>query len=295
MSSRPVWFGPCLVVVAAGCFAAGSTTAVAAYEAGATPLSVITTRVTFTVLVVFVLIRVTGGALGLPPRERAIALAFGLVLGIQSYCHYEAIARLPVAIAILVLYLYPLIVGLISHVTGEEKMSPALGIALAVALVGLFFALDVTGEGLDPLGILLAGIAATTLAVVIVANAHLIRRSGRSLPVTLHMNLTASAAAIALSVVLGEFPLPVSRDGWIAFAAVPMFYSIGLICFFFAIGVVGAVRTSLGMNLEPLAAIVFGFVQLGQVLTPLQLLGAGLVVAAIVASRWSAARTSPTE
>ncbi len=105
MQSRPFWLGPCLVVVAAVSFAAGSTTAVVAYDAGATPLSVITTRITFTLLVVFVLIRVTGGALGLPPRDRAIALAVGLVLGVQSYSHYEAIGLLPVAIAILVLYL----------------------------------------------------------------------------------------------------------------------------------------------------------------------------------------------
>ena len=83
MQSRPFWLGPCLVVVAAVSFAAGSTTTVVAYDAGATPLSVITTRITFTLLVVFVLIRVTGGAFGLPPRDRAIALAVGLVLGVQ--------------------------------------------------------------------------------------------------------------------------------------------------------------------------------------------------------------------
>ncbi len=294
MQSRPFWLGPCLVVVAAISFAAGSTTAVVAYDAGATPLSVITTRITFTLLVLFVLIRVTGGELGLPPRDRTIALAIGLVLGVQSYAHYEAIGLLPVAIAILVFYLFPLLVGLISHFTGDEKMSPVLGVSLVVAAFGLFFALDVTGDGLDVSGIMLAGVAATTFSVVVVVNANLIRRTGRSLPVTFHMNLTASAAFIAISVVLGDFPLPATREGWIAFTAVPVFYSVGLICFFIAVGAMGAVRASLFMNLEPIAAIVLGFTLLGQVLTPLQLLGAGLVVCAIIAGRWSTVRASPT-
>ncbi len=292
MQSRPFWLGPCLVVVAAISFAAGSTTAVVAYDAGATPLSVITTRITFTLLVLFVLIRVTGGELGLPPRDRTIALAIGLVLGVQSYAHYEAIGLLPVAIAILVFYLFPLLVGLISHFTGDEKMSPVLGVSLVVAAFGLFFALDVTGDGLDVSGIMLAGVAATTFSVVVVVNANLIRRTGRSLPVTFHMNLTASAAFIAISVVLGDFPLPATREGWIAFTAVPVFYSVGLICFFIAVGAMGAVRASLFMNLEPIAAIILGFTLLGQVLTPLQLLGAGLVVGAIVAGRWSTAAKS---
>ena len=295
MTSRPIWFGPCLVIAAAVSFAAGSTTAVVAYDAGATPLSVITTRTTFTLLVVFVLIRVTGGAIGLPRRERAMALAIGLVLGVQSYAHYEAIGLLPVAIAILLLYLYPLLVGLISHFTGDDRMTPALGVALVVALAGLFFALDVTGAGLDTTGILLGGVAATTFAIVIVANAALIRRTGRSLPVMFHMNITASAAFIVLGAVVGDFPLPASQQGWAAFAAVPIFYAIGLICFFVAIGVIGAVRASLVMNLEPVAAVFFGFTLLGQVLTPLQLLGTALVVGAIVAARWSAAHPSPAD
>ncbi len=295
MQSRPFWLGPCLVVVAAVSFAAGSTTAVVAYDAGATPLSVITTRITFTLLVLFVLIRVTGGALGLPPRDRAIALAIGLVLGVQSYAHYEAIGLLPVAIAILVFYLFPLFVGLISHFTGDERMSPVLGVSLVVAAVGLFFALDVTGDGLDATGIMLAGVAATTFSVVVVVNASLIRRTGRSLPVTFHMNLTASAAFIAISAVLGDFPLPATREGWIAFTAVPVFYSVGLICFFIAVGAMGAVRASLFMNLEPIAAIIFGFTLLGQVLTPLQLLGAGLVVGAIIAGRWSTVAKPSTD
>ena len=285
MASRPLWLGPCLVVVAAISFAAGTTTAVVAYEAGAAPLSVITTRVTFTMLVVFVLIRATGGKFSLPTRDRAVALVVGLVLAVQSFCHYEAIALLPVAIAILVMYLYPLLVGLISHFLGRERMRPVLGVALAIALVGLFFALEAPGDGLNPFGIVLAVGAAATFAIVIVANASIIQRTGRSLLVTFHMNLSASATFIVLCAVFGEFPLPASREGWIAYSAVPVFYSIGLICFFFAVGVIGAVKSSLIMNFEPVAAIILGFIMLGQVLTWLQLFGAALVVGAIFVGR----------
>ena len=289
MTSRPNWLGPCLAVVASISFAAGTTIAVVAYEAGAAPLSVITTRITFTLLVVFVLIRMTGGNLSLPPRDRALALAVGLVLAVQSYCHYEAIALLPVAIAILVMYFYPLLVGLISHALGRERMRPVLGVALLIALLGLFFVLDAPGADLDSRGIALAVGAAVTFAIVIVANASIIQRTGRSLPVTFHMNLSASVIFFVLCAVFGEFPLPDTKDGWIAFTAVPVFYSIGLICFFIAIGAIGAVKSSLIMNFEPVAAVVLAFIMLGQVLTPMQLLGAGLVVGAIIVGRWSPA------
>lgn len=42
-------------------------------------------------------------------------------------------------------------------------------------------------------------------------------------------------------------------------------------------------RSSLVMNLEPVASILFGFLLLGQILTPIQLSGAAIVIAAVVA------------
>ena len=70
------------------------------------------------------------------------------------------------------------------------------------------------------------------------------------------------------------------------FAFVPLFYCIAVIGVFYAIGSIGSVRMSLIMNLEPVAAIVFGFVLLGQHLDGPQLLGAALVIGAVVAVRW---------
>ena len=59
------------VVLAAVNFAAGSASAsaVVSYHAGAAPISVITTRIAFTVLALWVFIRLTGGATGLAQRE----------------------------------------------------------------------------------------------------------------------------------------------------------------------------------------------------------------------------------
>lgn len=293
MSTRPPWLGPLLAATAALGFASGTTIAVIAYEAGATPLSVVTTRITFTLLVVFVLIRATRGTLRLAPRDRAAALATGLVLGLQSYTYYEAVGLLPVAIAILLLYLYPLLVGVLSHATGHERMRPILGVSMVVALIGLYFALDVDGSLLNPTGIALGCVAAASLAIVVVASASLVRRAGSSLPVTLHMNLAASVMVAVISAGLGEFPLPATHEGWVAFALVPVFYATGFICFIMAIGTIGPVRASLIMNLEPVIAIVIGFILLDQLLKPLQLLGVFLVVGAVVAARWHPAPAAP--
>ena len=63
--------------------------------------------------------------------------------------------------------------------------------------------------------------------------------------------------------------------------------------FFVAIAYIGAVRTSLTMNLEPVASIVVGFVILGQLFTPRQLIGAAIVIASVTAVKWIGGKKKP--
>ena len=55
--------------------------------------------------------------------------------------------------------------------------------------------------------------------------------------------------------------------------------------FFTATQIIGPVRTSLLMNFEAVSAIVLGYLVLGQTLTPPQLAGAAIVIAALFVAR----------
>ncbi|NQU71607.1 MAG: EamA family transporter [Rhodospirillales bacterium] len=280
--TRPL-LGMVLAIISAVSFAAGSSAAVISYQAGASPLSVITTRIMFTIFALWLFIHLTGGKTSLGRRDRNISLALGLILGIQSYTLYEAIKLLPVALAILTFYLYPLLIALSVHFMGRERISPMLALSLAGAFVGLALALDVGGGGLNMLGIILAATSAAAFTIVAVTTQPVIARTGDSRPVNLHMHCSALTAFVAIDLAVGEYALPSGPVGWAAFAAVPFLYAIATTSFFIALGLIGPVRASLIMNLEPVMSIVFGFVLLGQVLTPLQLGGAAIVIAAVVA------------
>ena len=55
--------------------------------------------------------------------------------------------------------------------------------------------------------------------------------------------------------------------------------------FFTATQIIGSVRTSLLMNFEAVSAILLGYLILGQTLTPMQLIGAAIVIAALFVAR----------
>ena len=67
-------------------------------------------------------------------------------------------------------------------------------------------------------------------------------------------------------------------------------YAIAITAFFGSVSLIGSLRTSLFMNVEPIATIALGFFVLGQVLTLLQLAGAAMVISAIFALKWDAGR-----
>jgi len=280
--ARPV-LGFCLAVTAAVSFAVGSSLAVITYQDGASPLSLITTRIAFTIIVLWMFIRMTGGKTGLERRDRNISLMLGLVLGVQSYTLYEAIKLLPVALAILTFYLYPLLIAVSVHFMGRERISPVLAMSLIGAFVGLALALDVGGGGLDTMGVALSVASAVTFTIMAVSTQPMIARTGDSRPINLHMHYSGLVAFVLIDLALGEFDLPSGTTGWLAYAAMPFFYAIATTTFFIALGHIGPVRSSLVMNLEPVMSIILGFLILGQVLTPLQLGGAAIVIAAVIA------------
>ncbi len=97
------------------------------------------------------------------------------------------------------------------------------------------------------------------------------------------MLISATLVYVVIVATVGEFALPTTASGIWAAAIGPFFYAGAVITIFMAISLRGPIRTSMTMNLEPVASMAFGFVLLGQTLDGIQLAGAALVIAAVLA------------
>lgn len=273
--------GVALAIAAAVSFAANTTLARIAYDGGSNVMTVLTVRTILAGLVVLALLRLSRGPLQLPPRKRLAAYGIGLVLALYSYGMMSAIKFIPVALAVLIFYTYPLLTTVYLWLTGRERINWRSGAALTAAFAGLILALDIGGASFDLRGIAFATLAALGITVVVIFNSRLVG-GGDSRPVTLHMMASAAIAYTLVTLGLGEFALPAGAPGWWSFIGGPLFYAVAIIAFFIAMSKLGPFRTTLTMNLEPVSSMLFGFALLGQVLTGWQMFGAGLVIAAVL-------------
>jgi drug/metabolite transporter (DMT)-like permease len=216
------------------------------------------------------------------PRQRWIALGVGLLFCGIVFGLYKAIQYLPVPIAILSYFVYPLATGLIGALLGIDNVTWRGIAAAAVAFFGL--ALTV---GAEPGGIVLAGFALVTMAAVCRVGILLVSRAflqGIDARLTTWYSFVATSVVFsASSLATWNWNAPQNATGWLAFAIVTVATFSAVWTLFVSISRIGPFRSALIMNLEPLLATIISVPLLGEVLTPVQMLGGLIMLGALVA------------
>ena len=78
-------------------------------------------------------------------RHKQVMPVIGVLVAIQSFCLYSAVARLPIALALLAFNTYPLCSAFWARVLYKHRAEPFVLKAMPVMLLGLALALDVFG------------------------------------------------------------------------------------------------------------------------------------------------------
>lgn len=276
-----MWLGSAAALGSALGFALNVALAGAVYDAGGNIHAVNLVRPATFLLCLWVWLKAAGHPIGLPTRPRNRSLLLGLLLFIEIYTLLGAIHFIEVALAVLVLYTYPLMVAVFGWATGREKLTADVVLAMLAALAGLAMALQVSGNGLDGRGLALSAAAAVTLGALVITSDRVMEGQDNRV-VMFHMTLTVAVIMVLLSVAGLPLVWPQGVLGWLALAGTAVFFVIGTFLLFTAVSMVGPLRTAIIDTSAPVWAMLFGYLLLQQTLSPTQLLGAGLVIVSIV-------------
>lgn len=220
-------------------------------------------------------------------RELAVVAALGILSYYgASFLDFLALQYIPAGLGRLLLFTYPTIVVVLSAlllrkgVTGREIAA----LVLTYAGLALVFAQSLDGEHRNFwLGAALAFASSICYALYLVAGTEVIRRVG-SVRFTAYAMGAASVACILQFLLLrpvAALDLPAPVYGYaVAMAvlstAVPVFMTSE------ALRRVGANTVAIIGALGPVTTIVFGWLGLEEIMTPLQLAGSALVLVGVV-------------
>ena len=262
-----------------------------AFNSGADVLTAITFRSLCTAFVIGVIVWQQGVSLGLTQQQKRFLPLIGLLIGVQSFCLYSAVARLPVALALLAFNTYPLTTALWARLLYRQETPIAVTRAVPVILIGLALALDVLGaaSGLgveahwSEIGVGVAFALGASLSFGLALVLTQFETPGLDGRVRTFFTLAIVGGLALMSVGVGDgFQLPRTVVGWWGLALLTLLYGTAFTLMFTLLPKLGVVGYAAVMNVEPVFALVLAWGVLGQAIAGMQLVGAMMVVSAVV-------------
>ena len=279
--------GVVLCLSSAACFGAMAIFGTYAYDQGVNVMTLLLVRFAVAAVLFWAIAALRGPRrtlAGLSSSRLRIALALGAIgYAAQAGLYFTALTRINPALLSLLLYTYPALVTAAALLLRREAVTPPRLAALAAASSGVVLVLAGAGAGsFDALGIGLGvGAALVYTAYILVADTVIDDLD----PIALSA-LIATGAATTFAVTgaaSGAIDLGFAAPGWLWLGCVAAISTVAaVLCFFAGLRRVGPSSASILSTFEPVVTIALAFACFGDRLTPPQLCGGGLVVAAVV-------------
>ncbi|MFZ2197152.1 MAG: EamA family transporter [Thermodesulfovibrionales bacterium] len=274
------------VVLAALLWASSGSAAKFLFMDGMSPFQLVQLRSTISAALLFLwLLATKRSLLKIKRKDLVYFLLLGISLGATQFTYLYAISRINVAAAILLQYQAPVLIAVYALLFKSRRLSPFTLAALTGAVTGCYFM--VGAYNLDILNMnrhgILSGLAcALAFALYSVKSEHGMR-SYTPWTVVFYALLFAAVIWNVLKPPFSAFSLTYSYISWVWILFIAVFGTVipyGL--YNEGINLILPTRASITATLEPVIAGCISFLFLGETMEPLQITGAGLVIASVL-------------
>ncbi len=277
--------GYILAIISACTYGMNPLFALPLYHAGMTADSVLFFRYLIAIPIVGLMILTRGRSFRITRKDLLLLMAMGLVMAFSSLGLFLSYNYMDAGIASTMLFIYPVMVAVIMSALFHERLSLFTIVCIVVALSGI--ALLYKGDGATSVsltGLLLVIGSALAYAVYIVAINRTRLSRVATLTVTFYVLLFGLLLFAARLKIVAVITMPPAESWWlwgcvVALAVFPT--AISFMCITSAIQYIGSTPTAILGALEPVTAVIFGVLVFGEVLTPRDIVGLIMIIAAV--------------
>jgi drug/metabolite transporter (DMT)-like permease len=281
---RALQLGALMCTVSAACYAGLSIMGKLALASGMTLTAMLSLRFLGAAIVLAGILVLLRQPLSADRKTLGRLLALGALLyAPQAALFFTGLQRLPASVAVLLLYVYPVLVAIFDWALNRRLPDGRTIVALVVAMLGVALTLyPGPTSSIDPVGALLVLASATGLAIYIVLSEGATQRAGARIGamwIVLGAGISFTLAGAATETLEWRQALnePLLILGLIVVGTV-----LPVTLFLAGMARVGPTGASLLSTLEPVFTVALGVVVLGETLAPIQAAGGALVMAAAI-------------
>ncbi|MEI6573348.1 MAG: DMT family transporter [Alphaproteobacteria bacterium] len=249
-------------------------------ELGVQGPMIVAERVLVMIAIGLVLALVTRSSLYVVKGERVPMALLGLGSMGVSIGYLSSVAFIPITVAAVIFYTFPILIVIASPFVDKKKLTPAMLGIVALAFVGVVLVLGMASGDLDLRGVALAAIASVSAAMQFFAGTRC-RESSNAAKIVVTQAIVLPGATASVFATGGVFSMETQ-----ILAAVPIWLTIGGFVLGFVFQILALARISatvagLLFCLEPVVAAITSAIVLDERLLPIQYFGGFLVIAAI--------------
>ncbi|OUS13631.1 hypothetical protein A9Q97_04590 [Rhodospirillales bacterium 47_12_T64] len=262
-----------------------------ANDAGSSPMTITIIRFLLGGLLMGLILLFTRGSFRVPKGKRLPLLAMSFLIFTVTVFYLSAVVYIPVSLAAILFYTYPIIVTVIDPLLQRRLPSAAqLGLSL-LAFTGIAIAMGPSIDNLDWRGIGFVALASLSISGTLIISRKVVSEVD-NLTIVFYVNIIAIGFAcpylllgsdVAVREILQEIT-PGTISGLNYAVLIAGLYLLATLAQIATVGFVGPARTAMLFNIEPVVTILAAVVLLNESLTNLQTIGSLLVLSAVVLS-----------
>jgi drug/metabolite transporter (DMT)-like permease len=272
--------GVLLVSLSAACFGTNAIFAHLAYDAGTNSVTFLFIR--FLIASPFMVLIMMVRGLSIPRGKLLLSLALigGIGLSGTTLCFYTAIQLAPVNLVVVIAYMYPTIVTLLSAVFLRQPITGHKIVALLMTFIGILFTIGLNGGGYF-LGVILAITTAIFYSLYLIFGSLSIQKAGPFSAST--VIILSSTLIFGIVVGVQGVKLPMNVSGWLAIIAGALISTVlGLVTFFAGLKRIDTANAAIVSTFEVVVAVGLAIIILGETISLPKILGACMVISAVV-------------
>ena len=283
--------GVFLVILFAALVATNAIFARMSYDAGANPITFLFMRFLIASPVMYLFMK--GRGFSIPRGKLLNSLIMIGGLGTASLiCFFMAIHLAPVNLVIIITYMYPTMVTVLSAVILKKPVTGFKIAALLLTIVGILLAIGMDSGGYA-LGIIFAIFTAIFHAIYLIFGSLSIQKAGPFSASTVIILTSLVILGIAVGIQGPQWPMNIS--GWLAIIASALISTVlGRVAFYEGLRRIDIANASIISTFEVVVTVALANIILGETITLPKILGACLVISAVIILAKSEYETAQT-
>ncbi len=216
-------------------------------------------------------------------RDFVYVALSGIAMGASWIFLYEAYTLIGVGISSLAYYCGPILVMFLAPLLFRERLTWVGIVSFAVVLFGTFLVNGDVAAGDNTLGLFYGAMSAILHAAMVIFTKKATKMGGFENSLW-QLIFSFFAVVVFMLCLKSSFTFAIQPSDWLPILILGVF-NTGICCYFYfsSLGKLPIQTVSILGYLEPLSAVVFASLLLGEVMLPLQIFGAVLILGGAVA------------